>query len=116
MVVQPDLRLTWLETSKTGFLAMQLNCKNTRFIHVFLGVKSYLKPQLRHQNMVLNQHRPARLRFMDENDFACYDIACGFGFTLFAVKEKYRYSVYGTGINTDSQLGLHEFPRKSGKS
>ena len=52
---------------------------------------------------------------MDENDFTCYDIACGFGFTLFAVKEKNKYSVYGTGINTDSQLGLHEYPRKSGK-
>ena len=53
---------------------------------------------------------------MDENHFSCYDIACGFGFTLFAVKENYKYSVYGTGINTDSQLGLHEFPRKSGKA
>ena len=78
------------------------------------GVKSYLKPQ-RHQAPVLGQERPARLRFMDENHFEVYDLACGFGFTLFALKNDKKYEVYGTGINTDSQLGLHEFPRKSGR-
>ena len=52
---------------------------------------------------------------MDENHFEVYDIACGFGFTLFAIKRNRKFSVFGTGINTDSQLGLHEYPRNSSK-
>ena len=52
---------------------------------------------------------------MDENHFKVYDVACGFGFTLFALERNKKFHVFGTGINTDSQLGLHEFPRKSGR-
>lgn len=43
-----------------------------------------------------------------------YDVACGYGFTLFAAKRGRRHMVLGTGINTDSQLGYHEYPKKSG--
>ena len=77
-------------------------------------MKTYLKPQ-KHQTPVLSQGRPSRLRFMDENHFKVYDVACGFGFTLFALERNKKFHVFGTGINTDSQLGLHEFPRKSGR-
>lgn len=33
------------------------------------------------------------------------DAACGFGFTIFLVKSPDGTQVYGTGINTDSQIG-----------
>lgn len=36
------------------------------------------------------------------------DVACGYGFSLFAVKEEVDISLYGTGINTDSQVGFHK--------
>jgi len=45
-----------------------------------------------------------------------YDVACGYGFTLFAAKHNRKHVVLGTGINTDSQLGYHEYPRNSGNS
>lgn len=34
-------------------------------------------------------------------------VACGFGFTTFAVNSDNDIKVYGTGINTDSQIGYH---------
>lgn len=34
-------------------------------------------------------------------------MACGFGFTTFAIKSDTNRKVYGTGINTDSQIGYH---------
>lgn len=33
------------------------------------------------------------------------DVTCGYGFTVFAVNTKEKYKVFGTGINTDSQIG-----------
>ncbi|WAR15952.1 RCC1L-like protein, partial [Mya arenaria] len=43
------------------------------------------------------------------------DVACGYGFTLFAVERNRIQMVLGTGINTDSQLGFHEFPKNTGR-
>lgn len=37
--------------------------------------------------------------------FQVVDLACGYGFTVFAVKDKSGPSCYGTGLNTDSQIG-----------
>ncbi|KAL4218003.1 Williams-Beuren syndrome chromosome region 16 protein [Mactra antiquata] len=79
-----------------------------------LGVRSYLRPE-KQQKPIPVQKRPARLRFMDENDIVAYDVACGFGFTLFAVKRKRRHMVLATGINTESQLGYYEYPKNSGR-
>lgn len=79
-----------------------------------LGVRSYLRPE-RNQCLVTEQHRPARLRFMDENDFVVNDVACGYGFTLFAAKQHNRFVVMASGINTDSQLGFHEYPKNTGR-
>ena len=43
-------------------------------------------------------------------------VACGYGFTVLLCRgEGGEDVVYGTGINTDSQLGYHEYPRKSGE-
>lgn len=42
--------------------------------------------------------------------FDVTDIACGYGFTAFAVKSKDHRIVYGSGINSDSQLGKEKEP------
>lgn len=48
---------------------------------------------------------PTRQQFAEQNHVT--DIACGYGFTALVVQEENgTHSVYGTGINTDGQLGL----------
>lgn len=48
---------------------------------------------------------PTRQHFAEKHHVT--DIACGYGFSAFVVKEaNATHSVYGTGINTDGQLGL----------
>lgn len=47
--------------------------------------------------------RPKRLAFGEKHDVT--DITCGYGFTAFAIKSKDKNILYGSGINTDSQLG-----------
>ena len=37
--------------------------------------------------------------------FDVKDIACGYGFTAFSVRAKNGKKIYGSGINTDSQIG-----------
>lgn len=48
---------------------------------------------------------PHRLHFAEKHKVV--DIACGYGFTAFAVDAKDGYKVFGCGINTDSQIGYH---------
>lgn len=43
------------------------------------------------------------------------DFACGYGFSAFAVKQEEGYSLFGTGINTDSQIGYHKHPGVTNK-
>ena len=46
------------------------------------------------------------------------NIGCGYGFTVFVCRpkeEQNKYMIYGTGINTDSQIGYHEYPHRSGE-
>lgn len=45
---------------------------------------------------------------MGGHHFQVVDLACGYGFTVFAVNDKSGPSCYGTGINTDSQLGKYD--------
>lgn len=47
--------------------------------------------------------KPKRLSFAEQHKVI--DIACGYGFTAYAVNSSDHNIVYGTGINTDSQLG-----------
>ncbi|CAK9828632.1 RCC1-like G exchanging factor-like protein [Anthophora retusa] len=54
--------------------------------------------------------RPKRLAFGEIHDVT--DIACGYGFTAFAIRSKDKNIVYGSGINTDSQLGFREEDKK----
>lgn len=54
--------------------------------------------------------KPKRLSFGEKHDIT--DITCGYGFTAFAVRSNDKNILYGSGINTDSQLGFHEMDRK----
>jgi alpha-tubulin suppressor-like RCC1 family protein len=47
--------------------------------------------------------KPKRISFAEQHKVI--DIACGYGFTTYAVHTSDKNVVYGTGINTDSQLG-----------
>lgn len=49
--------------------------------------------------------KPKRLPFAERHKVI--DIACGYGFTVYAVHSSDKNIVYGTGINTDSQLGYN---------
>lgn len=49
-----------------------------------------------------NIKEPKRLKFAEQNNVT--DLACGYGFTVFVVNDE---KLYGTGINTDSQIGQH---------
>ncbi|XP_071440814.1 RCC1-like G exchanging factor-like protein [Hetaerina americana] len=53
-------------------------------------------------------HRPSRLHFAETHKVT--DIACGYGFSAFAVDSK-EHQLFGTGINTDSQIGYHAVRR-----
>lgn len=39
-------------------------------------------------------------------------MACGFGFTVYSVKARDKYKVFGSGINTDSQLAFQQYKNK----
>ncbi|XP_029167744.1 RCC1-like G exchanging factor-like protein [Nylanderia fulva] len=54
--------------------------------------------------------KPKRLSFAER--YKVTDIACGYGFTICAVHFPDKNVVYGTGINTDSQLGYSDFDKK----
>ncbi|CAG4977012.1 unnamed protein product [Parnassius apollo] len=48
---------------------------------------------------------PMRSSFCERFDVT--QIACGYGFTVAAVKTDEQHKLFGTGINTDSQIGYH---------
>lgn len=53
-------------------------------------------------------HHPTRQSFA-ERGRVTLDIACGYGFSVFVVEpDKNGVSLYGTGLNTDSQIGYHK--------
>ncbi|XP_006621692.1 RCC1-like G exchanging factor-like protein isoform X2 [Apis dorsata] len=54
--------------------------------------------------------KPKRLSFGERHDVT--NIACGYGFTAFAVRSNDKNILYGSGINTDSQLGFDEKDKK----
>ncbi|XP_075153222.1 RCC1-like G exchanging factor-like protein [Haematobia irritans] len=59
------------------------------------------KAQERYTDMV---HHPTRMQFSVNNDVQ--DITAGYGFSAFAVKRSDGETLFGSGLNTDSQLGL----------
>lgn len=66
-----------------------------------LGTHKSLKTQSQKQAAFI-QH-PTRLQFAERHEVL--DVAAGYGFTAFAVRNTDGISLFGCGINTDSQLG-----------
>lgn len=62
-----------------------------------------LQPPVAKKKEFIFYHKPNRLRFAEEHRVT--DVACGYGFTVFAVHSKEESILWGSGINTDSQLG-----------
>lgn len=55
--------------------------------------------------------RPWRLRWVDKNRVDVTHVACGNGFSLIAASgtlSHKAHQLFGTGINTDSQVGVHQ--------
>lgn len=70
-----------------------------------LGVQSSVKKQAK-ANTDFVQH-PSRLNFAENRDIV--DLAAGYGFSVFAAKGRTgQQHLWGTGINTDSQIGYHK--------
>uniref|UniRef100_A0A1E1XBA0 Putative e3 ubiquitin-protein ligase herc3 n=1 Tax=Amblyomma aureolatum TaxID=187763 RepID=A0A1E1XBA0_9ACAR len=70
-----------------------------------LGHDKLVRPRLGHAPRP-SHNKPYRLPFSEF--YLVDDVACGYGFTLFSAQEdrvKNPNKVYGTGINTDFQLG-----------
>ena len=68
-----------------------------------LGVPEHLRPKQRRKAPLQAMHRPARCEFAETARVR--DVACGYGFTLFALDGKESH-IMGTGINKDGQIGM----------
>ena len=68
-----------------------------------LGVPEHLRPKQRRKAPLQAMHRPARCGFAVTARVR--DVACGYGFTLFALDGKESH-IMGTGINKDGQIGM----------
>ncbi|XP_055603443.1 RCC1-like G exchanging factor-like protein [Uranotaenia lowii] len=69
-----------------------------------LGLQTSIKKQAK--AYAESVHHPSRLNFAENRDIT--DVAAGYGFTVFAAKCRQGLSLWGTGINTDSQIGFHK--------
>ncbi len=70
-----------------------------------LGVPEYLRPKSKRVDPFKTMHRPARCGFAETRGVA--DLACGYGFTVFALGKHSAggHHIMGTGINKSGQLG-----------
>uniref|UniRef100_A0A1A9WKF0 RCC1-like domain-containing protein n=1 Tax=Glossina brevipalpis TaxID=37001 RepID=A0A1A9WKF0_9MUSC len=57
-------------------------------------------------------HHPTRLQFSVNNEIL--DVTAGYGFSAFAVKRSDGETLFGSGLNTDSQLGFQVRDRTQG--
>ncbi|XP_068626747.1 RCC1-like G exchanging factor-like protein [Battus philenor] len=87
-----DRRVYVWGLAETGALGVHLPGRGKR------GKKSY-------RNDFSLVWYPMRSSFCERFDVT--QIACGYGFTVAAVKTDEQHKVFGTGINTDSQIGYH---------
>ncbi|XP_050727668.1 RCC1-like G exchanging factor-like protein isoform X2 [Eriocheir sinensis] len=75
--------------------------------HGGLGRASFIRPDAskkqHHRSYV---HHPHRVEFGEYHKVV--DVACGYGYTVLAVNDESGPSCYGTGLNSDSQVGTHE--------
>lgn len=69
---------------------------------------------LREQKLAKIVRYPTRLPFAER--FQVIDVAAGYGFTLYACKpERDEITLFGCGLNTDSQLGYHKLGGKTNR-
>ncbi|ELU01947.1 hypothetical protein CAPTEDRAFT_158323 [Capitella teleta] len=80
-----------------------------------LGQRSFITPSNPRQKPRSKQRHPHRLAYLDEIVLKTNALACGYGFTVFIGQRDSKPVAFGTGINTDSQLGFQEYPKKSGR-
>lgn len=88
------------------------NTSNKRHRRVFawgnihtgaLGIPYFSKNEsIKH---IQNQKFPKHIGFGEKHEVT--SAACGFGFSVFSVISENQLKIYGTGINTDSQIGYH---------
>jgi len=70
-----------------------------------LGNSHFLRP-VTHKYVLESMRRPWRLPFADLHKVR--DVSCGYGFTVFAASnEENDFSLFGTGLNSDFQIGYH---------
>ncbi len=67
-----------------------------------LGQPELLRRKQRHKEPAKSLHKPGRCGFAETKGVV--DIACGYGFTVFALNNK-KFHIMGTGINKDGQIG-----------
>ena len=76
-----------------------------------LGEPQFIEPLAGTQLAnVVQQRTPWRLRWVDRMDAEVSHVACGNGFSLIAIsdaKELKGHHLFGTGMNTHSQIGVH---------
>ncbi|KFB51724.1 AGAP007506-PA-like protein [Anopheles sinensis] len=85
-----DTRLYVWGLAATGALGMQTSLKKQAYVHTDFV-----------------QH-PSRLSFAESHSVT--DATAGYGFSIYAVKDTKGASLWGTGINTDGQLGFQKAP------
>lgn len=75
---------------------------------MMIGIPSFLVSEDTRKNPVLAQSKPYNFHWAHRAGLNVGCIAAGYGFTVIGgtTKEK-PISLFGFGINTDSQLGLH---------
>lgn len=77
-----------------------------------LGIQRSLKKH-KQMNCLFVQH-PSRLSFGEK--YEVLDVSAGYGFSIFVVKSvDDSISLFGTGINTDSQIGYHRHMGETNK-
>ena len=64
------------------------------------------KKKAKNQNLRSSMNYPCRLSSMEMKNVR--DVACGYGFSLFATSQDSGGHFYGTGINHQGQFGYHE--------
>lgn len=76
-----------------------------------LGEPQFLRPLKDNQNRIFRMRKPWRLRWVDRINADLSHVACGNGFSLIAISNSNTlrgHNLFGTGMNTQSQIGVHE--------
>ncbi|OWA52315.1 Williams-Beuren syndrome chromosomal region 16 protein-like protein [Hypsibius exemplaris] len=82
-----------------------------------LGIAAFPRPELAGKAPTFKKHTPTRLPFCELTGVKFRQLSCGYGFTLFVTDgpDAQNHQLFGTGVNTDSQLGFQKSDLKGGK-